>query len=122
MVSIRNIVMLAIMQVGVIVAGVLAAGVCARIFASNGTVMPLLVSILYRYGVVGLVIPLAWVTGAVMLQLRASVSDNIKILMFWAGILLVVMLGAFVVYADLPSLIRAMGTFNTGTGGDGGGE
>ena len=118
MVSIRNIVMVAIMQVAVIVAGVLAAGVCIRVFTSNSIAIPFFASLLYRYGVAILVIPLAWVTGAVVLQLRPTVSDNVKILMFWAGILLLLALVAFVVYADVPSLIRTMGTFNTGTGND----
>lgn len=117
MVSIRNIVMLAIMQVGVIVAGVLAAGVCYRMSVSDGMMMPILTLMLYRLSVTVLLLPLAWVTGAAMIQLRTSVSDNIKILMFWAGILLLIALAIFVFCADVPPLVTGLINMHSNNGG-----
>ena len=117
MVTIRNTVVVAIMQVGVIVAGVLAAGICHRMSVSNNTAMPFLALALYSYGVVGLLIPLAWVTGAVVLQLRANFSDSITVLMFWLGILLLIALTVFVFYADVPPLLRGLINMHSNNGG-----
>ena len=109
--------MVAIMQVGVIVAGVLAAGVCHRMSASSNTAMPFLALALYGYGIVGLLIPLAWVTGAVVLQLRANISDSVKVLMFWLGILLLISLAIFVFCADVPPLLRGLFEMRSNPGG-----
>jgi hypothetical protein len=120
-ISIRNIVVLALMQAGVIVVGVLAAGLCHRVYTSNGMEVPGPVAALYNFGVIGLLIPLAWVTGAVSLQLRATVSDNAKVLVFWTGILILVVLVVFVIWTDVPLLIRALMTMVHTRGDEGGG-
>ena len=99
--SIRNTVIVALMQVGVIVAGVLAAGICHRVLATSELPMPSPVALLYNHGVVGLLIPLAWVTGAAMLQTRSSVSEDARILMFWLGVLTLIALIIFAAYADI---------------------
>jgi hypothetical protein len=117
MVSIRNIVVLALMQVGVIVAGVLTAGVCHKMAVSNGTTMPFLTLMLYQFSVTGLLIPLAWVTGTVVIQLRANVGDGIKLLMFWLGILLLIVLTIFVFCADVPPLVRGLINMHNNNGG-----
>ena len=117
MVTIRNTVVVAIMQVGVIVAGVLAAGICHRMSVSSNTTMPFLALALYGYGIVGLLIPLAWVTGAVVLQLRANISDGVKVLMFWLGILLLISLAIFVFCVDAPPLLRAFMDMHGNNGG-----
>jgi len=100
MASIKNIVVVAIMQVGVLVAGVLAAGICHKVWTANGVAMPTPAAMLYWHGVTGLLIPVGWGAGAVMLYLRTNVSEEIKTLMFWAGVLTLVLLAAFVIYAD----------------------
>jgi hypothetical protein len=104
--SIRNTVVVAIMQVGVIVAGVLGAGIGHNIWARDNRPIPLLVAVLYGYGVVGFFIPLAWSFGAVMLQLRSDVSDDVKSLIFWIGVLILIALIIFVVYADVSPWLR----------------
>jgi hypothetical protein len=119
--SIRNTVVVAIMQVGVIVAGVLAAGLCLRVWISRDWPSPPLVALLYNYGIVGLLIPLAWAAGAVALQTRAGVSEDVRVLMFWLGVLVLIALAAFVAYADLsPWLVylRDPGDVNFNDGGD----
>jgi len=99
--SIKNIVIVAISQVGVIVFGVLGAGVFHKESTLTGVLMPGPVLMLYRFGFIGLAIPLAWSIGAVVLQLRADVSDDIRTLMFALGILVLVALGIFCLYADV---------------------
>ena len=108
MASIRNTVIVAILQVGVIVAGVLAAGVCHRVWVSSNLPLPPLVALLYNYGVAGLIIPLAWVTGAATLHTRSGVSDDVRTLMFWLGILVVIALTVFALYADVPPWLMYM--------------
>jgi len=114
MASIRNTVVLAIMQVGVIVAGVLAAGLCHKILTFNNLPVPSLVTMLCSYGVAGFFIPLAWSLGAIMLQLRADVSEDVKTLIFWMGIFVLIALVAFVLYADVPPLFRVMRGMGSG--------
>ncbi|HSY44261.1 MAG TPA: hypothetical protein VK811_10160 [Candidatus Acidoferrum sp.] len=99
--SIKNIVIVAISQVAVIVFGVLAAGVFHKESILTGVLMPAPVLTLYRFGFIGLAIPLAWSIGAIVLQLRANVSDDIRTLMFWLGVLVLIALAIFCLYADV---------------------
>jgi hypothetical protein len=99
--SIKNIVIVAILQVGVIVFGVLGAGIFHKESSLTGIAMPSLVAMLYGYGFMGLLVPLAWGAGAVVLQLRANVSDDVRTLMLWLGILVLLTLAIFCLYADV---------------------
>ncbi|HEX3626986.1 MAG TPA: hypothetical protein VH280_16370 [Verrucomicrobiae bacterium] len=111
--SIRNTVVVALLQVGVIVAAVLAAGVCHRVWLSRGWVSPILVMLFYNYGVAGLLIPLTWAAGAVALQIRPGVSEDVRILMFWLGVLILIVLVVLAVYADVsPWLVYLRNTGN----------
>jgi hypothetical protein len=101
MASIRNTVIVALMQVGVIMAGILAAGICHKIWSGNNWAMPGPAAVLYTYGLAGFFIPICWGSGAVVLQLRANVSDDIKALAFWLGVLVVILLAIFIIYADV---------------------
>jgi len=91
----------ALSQVAVIVFGVLAAGICHKEWATYDMVMPLPVAMLYTYGFIAFLVPLVWVTCAVTLQVRANVSDDVRALMFWFGILVLIGLAVFCVYADV---------------------
>jgi len=101
MASIKNIVIVALLQVGVIVFGVLAAGIAHKESEINGLIMPSSTTMLYGYGFMGLLVPLAWGAGVVVLQLRANVSDDIRTLMLWLGILVLLSLVIFCLYADI---------------------
>jgi len=101
MFTIRNTVRVAIMQVGVLVAGILASGLCHRLAFINGLPMPWPAAGLYNYGLLGFSLPLVWATAALMVLRRPELSDELKSLVFLSGILLLVALGAFVVYADV---------------------
>lgn len=118
--SIRNTVVVALMQVGVIVAAVLAAGVCHRVWTGSGLVEPSPAALLYNHGVVGLLIPQAWVTGAAVLQTRSSVSEDVRILMFWLGVLLLIALIIFAAYADISPWLTFLRNAGNGGGDDAG--
>ncbi|HEV2331239.1 MAG TPA: hypothetical protein VGY56_20855 [Verrucomicrobiae bacterium] len=115
--SIRNTVVVALLQVGVMVVAVLAAGICHRVWATSGMALPTPVSLLYNYGVAGLLIPLAWAAGATALQIRSGVSDDLRVLMFWLGVVILIALAIFAVYADVSPWL----TFPDPGGGDAGG-
>ncbi|HUA66270.1 MAG TPA: hypothetical protein VME24_10505 [Alphaproteobacteria bacterium] len=99
--SIRNTVVVAILQVGVVVAAVLAAGICHRVWMSGNLPVPRLIALLCHFGFAGLLIPLVWITGAAMLHTRPGVSDDARALMFWLGVLVLVALTIFALYADV---------------------
>jgi hypothetical protein len=108
MASIRNILVVTIMQIAVIVVGVLAAGLCHRAFTGDNVAMPLPVAMLYWHGVVGLLIPATWGIGTVVLHLRTNIGDGIKTLAFWLGILILIVITIFVLYADVTPWFRIM--------------
>jgi hypothetical protein len=108
MASIRNIVVVAIMQVAVIVAGVLAAGVCHRLFATQNLPLPTPAAMLYANGVLGFLIPVAWSILAVGLHLKANVSDDVRTLIFWLGVFVLIALAIFCLCADVPPLLQFM--------------
>lgn len=107
MASIRNILVVTIMQVAVIVVGVLGAGVCNRVFTDHNTALPGPAAVLYWHGVIGLLIPAAWGIGTVVLHLRTNVPDGIKTLAFWLGVLLLLVMTAFILYADVSPWVQA---------------
>jgi hypothetical protein len=108
MASIRNILVVTIMQIAVVVVGVLAAGICHKVFTDHNAEMPGPAAALYWHGVVGLLIPATWGIGTVVLHLRANVGDGIKTLAFWLGILILIVIAVFVLYADVTPWFQAM--------------
>jgi hypothetical protein len=117
MASIRNVVVVTIMQVAVIVVGVLAAGICHKVFSDHNVAMPSPAALLYWHGVIGLFIPVAWGMGTVVLHLRTNVSDGIKTLAFWLGVLILILITVFVLYADVTPWFQAM-QWNPADNGD----
>ena len=101
MASIKNIVTVVILQVVVIVAGVLAAGIFHKESLIFKAAMPWPTALLYTYGFAAFLFPLVWGTGAVTLQLRVNVSDDVRALVFWLGVLGLIGLAIFCVYADV---------------------
>lgn len=108
MASIRNILVVTIMQIAVVVVGVLAAGICHKVFTDHTVAMPAPAAMLYWHGVVGLLIPATWGIGTVVLHLRTNVSDGIKTLAFWFGILILIVMTIFVLYADVTPWFHIM--------------
>src|SRR5580658_277439 len=108
MASIRNTVIVAMMQVGVIIAGVLAAGICHKVWTNNGVAMPIPASLLYGHGLMGFLVPTIWGTGAIVIQLHTNISDEIKTLAFWLGVLFLIALAIFIIYADVTPWLNGM--------------
>ncbi len=117
MFDIRNATLVAIMQVGVIVAGVLASGLWHKFSIDSGMPMPFPAALLFNYGLVGFAIPLTWITLALLLRNSPVVSDDIKELAFWFGVLVLIALAIFVIYADVSPCFRIM--WNLGGNDDG---
>lgn len=118
MFTVRNTVILAIMQVGVIVAGTLAAGLSHRLFAGTHIPLPWPAALLYSYGILGFSIPLSWAMIALLVERRTKFSDDLKSLVFVSGIAILISLVFFVIYADITPWFS--GTWSLA--GDGNGE
>ncbi len=102
MFTIRNAVLVALMQIGVIVAGVLAAAVDNKWWTSMGALaLPPPTSILMNYGVAALAMPAVWIIIVLLLRGRPNVSDDVKAFAFFSGTILLLTLGVFVGYAVL---------------------
>jgi len=108
MFTIYNATLVAIMQVGVIVAGVLASGLWHKFATSDGLAMPAPAGLLYSYGLLGFVIPLAWLAMAMVIRRSQMISDDLKSLTFWLGVLVLVSLAIFMIYADVSPCFQIM--------------
>ncbi len=106
MFTIRNTVLVALMQVGVIVAGVLASGLGHRHCVAIGMTLPLPATLLYDFGVLWFSIPIIWLLTALMFFSRQEISEDARQLIFLLGILLVISLSVFVLYADISPFLR----------------
>jgi len=106
MFTIYNATLVAVMQVGVIVVGVLASGLWHKYASTSNTAMPFPANLLYTYGVIGLVIPILWLLAAVSLRRNQSISDEAKGLVFGTGILLLIALATFVIYANVAPVFH----------------
>jgi hypothetical protein len=101
----------------VIVAGVLAAGLWHKAWLDPYLSMPFPAAMLYSYGIVGFSIPLTWSILTLVLLRRPEVLDETKDLMFWLGVLMLVVLVVFVVYADVTPLLHGTWGLAAGDGG-----
>jgi len=87
------------MQVGVLTIGVLGAGLRCKFFAMGGWQPPLLTRLAVDYGFISFVLPLVWITMAVLVH-RSEISDAAKDAVFLSGAALVVMMIIFFVILD----------------------
>lgn len=101
MFTIKNAVYVAIMQVWVIVMGVLGGGLCVRAWTNMKATVPAPVATLVNYHKLFLVVPLIWITLALLVRRSPNFSDETKGLAFGLGIMLLIVLGIFVIYADV---------------------
>ena len=102
MFSIKNVVTVALMQVGVIVAGVLGAGASWKWLKSFSVLpIPMPMAMLMNYGVAGLVIPLIWITLVLQVRHRSDISEDMKSVAFISGIILLIGLVIGIGYAVL---------------------
>lgn len=108
MASVRNTVLVALMQVGVIVGGVLGAGVFYKTAAATNLKLPWTILALVTYGGFGLCLPLVWVMVALLIRRRPDVADEVIRLIHWLGIALLIGLACFMVYADATPWFSVM--------------
>jgi hypothetical protein len=108
MFTIYNATLVAVMQVGVIVAGVLASGLWHKFATTSGITMPAPAGLLYSYGMVGFIIPLSWLTVAMLIRRSHAISDDLKSLTFWFGVLVLISLTVFMIYANVSPCFRIM--------------
>jgi hypothetical protein len=114
MFTVRNATLVAIMQVGVIVAGVLASGLWHKFATDSHMAMPFPASLIYYYGTIGFAIPFIWIICALLLRGSDKVSDEIKSLAFWLGVLVLFALVIFVIYANVLPCFRIMWSLSGG--------
>jgi hypothetical protein len=114
MFTIYNATLVAIIQVGVIVAGVLASGLWHKASIDSGLAMPLPAGLLYSYGMIGFAVPLTWLALAMLVRRSPSISDEAKGLAFGFGVLVLIALVIFVIYANVSPFFRIMWGMNGG--------
>ena len=107
----RNTVILALVQVGVVVLGVLAAGASCKWSTTFNMRLPSSTILVAEYGFLALVLPLAWVTVALLTMRRGAESENAKPLVFYSGILLLLVLLLSVGCAGVRPLAWLLGVF-----------
>ena len=96
MCTIRNIVLVTLLQIGVVVIGVPAAGLARK---AGVLAIPSLTAWLITYGVALLAIPLAWGILLSWLHQRPGLPEEMKSLAFLSGIVVLLALCAFIGYA-----------------------
>ena len=101
MFTIRNAVYVALMQIWVVVIGVLAGGLCVKAWTAMAAPLPLPVAFLENCYYLLLLIPVLWLIAALLIRNAPGISDDAKSLAFVAGLVLLMALGAFVLYADI---------------------
>jgi hypothetical protein len=109
MFSIRNAVYVAIMQVGVIVAGALAAVLLLKPWTEMNFHLSIPVALLINHTIIFLAVPVVWITFALLVRRRPQVSVLVKDLVFLSGILVLIALGIFVLYADVTLVFALRG-------------
>lgn len=101
MFSIANAVKIAVMQVGVIVIGVLAAATAYRSSNIGQGIIPLITIVATNFGGLLLVIPIAWIIGALQIRRADGISDDAKKLAFLSGVAILILLAIFFAYAAI---------------------
>ena len=107
--TVRNTVILALVQVGVIVAGVLAAGACQKWCATLAFPVRRPTALLAEYGFLALALPVAWAAAALYVQRRSEEPGAAAATAFLAGLLLLALLLLGVGHAAVAPLLRLMG-------------
>jgi hypothetical protein len=110
--TVRNTVILALTQVGVLTAGVLAAGACHKWHTTFNLRPPASTTLLADYGYLALLVPLVWVALALRALRRhadAEVEARRRTWAFLGGVALLLLLLIVVGKAAVLPLFRLMG-------------
>ena len=112
MFSIKNAVYVALMQIGVIVTGVLAAGLWVREQKVANLILSTPAEFLTGHSDLFMAIPVVWITCAALVHRRPELSDGVKDLIVFSGVLILAGLGVFFVYADVTPLFNITWTLS----------
>jgi hypothetical protein len=104
----RNMVILALVQVGVVVLGSLAAGASHKWYTTFNMKLPSGTELLADYGFFGLAVPLIWVTWALLTLLRAEDPDALLPPVIYSGLFVLLVLLWVVLYAGVGPLFRLL--------------
>ena len=114
MLTIKKTVCLAIMQFGVIIGGIFAGRfLFKRMTGPQGissSQMPMPITTLVNHALVFLAIPFVWLVLALLVRRRLEISSKEKNLYFCFGVLLLLALAVFVIYADVTPMIARAGS------------
>jgi hypothetical protein len=105
----RNNVILALVQTAVIVFGVLGAGAAYRWYANLSIAPPISINLFADYGMLMMVLPLAWITATLSIE-WSDTPDFYRIIAFWSGVLLLLLLLLGVWYAVAKPFLRLAGS------------
>jgi len=103
MFTIQNAVRVALVQVVVIVFGVLGAATSRRCWTAFDDFIPVPDSVVraFHYGPMAMMLPVVWICLALTLRQRTEVSEDVKNLVFWAGLWLAAGLAIWFGAADV---------------------
>jgi hypothetical protein len=107
--TIRNTVILALFQIGVIGTGVLGSAACYKWYITFGLPPPLMTTIVAEYGFFGLMLPVIWSAFAFRALSRGEEAVRLKWVSICAGIALLFLLLLFVGYVAARPLLRLLG-------------
>ncbi|HWG46515.1 MAG TPA: hypothetical protein VN688_27380 [Gemmataceae bacterium] len=107
--TVRNIVILALIQVGVIVAGVLGAGACHKWYTTFNLLPPLETRLVSEYGFVALLLPVVWAAIALRAVRCEDESANLRWYAGLGGVVLLFLLLVGAGYVGLQPLGRLLG-------------
>lgn len=101
----KNIAILGLVQIGVIVFGVLGAGATFKMWSTFGTKQSSATEFAVEYGFLVLIVPLAWITTAMVVQHRNE-EDDPEALTFMSGAVVLLLLIVAVLAAAVTPWFR----------------
>jgi hypothetical protein len=112
--TVRNLVILALVQVGIVGAGVLGAGAAHKWYTElpNIIPVPLPCRLLAEFGWLGLVLPVAWLSVAVWVFARPSATERARVIAVATGFLLVILLLLACWFGAVSPWFRLLGSYD----------
>jgi hypothetical protein len=107
--TVRNTVILALTQVGVIVVGVLGVGAVFKWHATMTVRPPAATTLMVEYGYLALVLPLAWTALALYMLRTIEHDESPGWLVFCSGVVLLLLLLVAVGYSVVAPFLRMFG-------------
>jgi hypothetical protein len=107
--TLRNTVILALVQVGTVVAGVLAAGAAHKWYTTAGVRPPRSTTLVAEQGHLALSLPVAWAAVALAVLRREDDYEAPRLVVFSSGVLVLLLLLLGVLHSSAGPLLRLLG-------------